>query len=231
MSNETTLVAVPRNRSGKGPNRDVRRHGKIPAVIYGGEQAPEMISLDVPQVVKAHASGKMLSRVYEVDVEGKKTRVLPREVQLDPVKDRPIHVDFMRIVAGAKVSLNIPVEFMRSDASPGIKRGGVLNIVRHDIELLVDADNIPDHIEADLSGLDINDSLHISAIALPSGTRPKITRDFTVATIVAPSSYASEVAEAAAAAAAATAAVPDDGAAPTAPTEGDKKPADTKEKK
>jgi len=233
MISQTTFVASERSRTGKGASRSVRNEGRIPAVIYGGAEPPQMISVEVPQIARAHATGKMTSRLYEVEVGGRTTRVIPREVQVDPVTDRPIHVDFMRVAPGSQITLAIPVEFRRQDASPGIKRGGVLNVVRHEIELIVDADNIPDHIEADLSGLDINDSLHIGAITLPPGTRSKITRDFTVATIVAPSGYAAELAEAAAAAAAAAtaAAAPAEGAAPAAPAEGEKKPADTKEKK
>jgi len=242
MSDESTFVAEPRTRSGKGPNRDVRRQGRIPGIIYGGKQPPELISLDVPQIAKAHSTGKMTSRLYQLDIAGKKTRVIPREIQVDPVRDHPIHVDFMRVVAGTPITLNIPVEFKRADESPGIKRGGVLNIVRHEIALIVDPENIPDHIEADLTGLDINDSLHISAIALPQGTKPRITRDFTVATIVAPSGHAEELAEAAAKAAAAAAATAEgapegaaaEGAAPGAEgekkAEGDKKADDTKKK-
>jgi large subunit ribosomal protein L25 len=227
MSDDTTFVAEPRDRVGKGPNREVRRRGRIPGVIYGGKEPPQMVSLDVPQIIRAHQTGKMTSRLYQVELGGKTTRVIPREIQVDPVHDRPIHVDFMRVVSGAPITLNIPVEFKGHENSPGIKRGGVLNIVRHEIELIVDPDNIPDHIEASLEGLDINDSLHISAIALPAGTKPRIARDFTVATVVAPSGHAEEVAEAAAKAAAAAAAAagpegaPAEGAA--AGAEGDKK--------
>ncbi|HXZ68407.1 MAG TPA: 50S ribosomal protein L25/general stress protein Ctc [Alphaproteobacteria bacterium] len=216
MSEETVLSAEARTRAGKGANRAVRRQGRIPGVIYGGNEPPQMVSLDVPQVTRAHATGKMTSRLYSVEIGGKKTRVIPREVQVDPVYDKPIHVDLMRVTSGSPVTLNIPVQFKGMENSPGIKRGGVLNIVRHEIEMIVDPDNIPDHIEASLDGLDINDSLHISAITLPSGTRPRIARNFTVATVVAPSGHAEEVAEAAAKAAAAAAA----GVVEGAPAEG-----------
>ncbi|MFZ1991030.1 MAG: 50S ribosomal protein L25/general stress protein Ctc [Alphaproteobacteria bacterium] len=219
MSDETVLSAEARTRSGKGANRAVRSQGRIPGVIYGGNEPPQMVSLDVPQVTKAHATGKMTSRLYSVELGGRKTRVIPREVQVDPVYDKPIHVDLMRVISGSPVTLNIPVQFKGSENSPGIKRGGVLNIVRHEIEMIVDPDNIPDHIEANLDGLDINDSLHISAITLPPGTRPRIARNFTVATVVAPSGHAEEVAEAAAKAAAAAAGAVE-GAAEGAPAAG-----------
>jgi len=199
-----------------------------------------MVSLEVPQVIKAHATGKMTSRLYSVELGGKKQRVIPREVQVDPVYDKPIHVDLMRVISGSPVTLNIPVQFKGTENSPGIKRGGVLNIVRHEIEMIVDPDHIPDHIEANLDGLDINDSLHISAITLPPGTKPRIARNFTVATVVAPSGHAEEVAEAAAKAAAAAGAVegaPAEGApaagapAAGAPAAGEKKEAGAKDEK
>ncbi len=223
MSEETIFSAEPRERAGKGPNRAVRRTGRIPGVIYGGQEAPQMVSLDVPQIAKAHSTGKMMSRLYEVELGGKKTRVIPREVQVDPVHDTPIHVDLMRVVSGSPVTLNIPVEFKGLENSPGIKRGGVLNIVRHDIEMIVDPDNIPDHIEANLEGLDINDSLHISAITLPPGTRPRITRNFTIATVVAPSGQMEEVATTTAAAEGAPAEGAAAGAAPAAEAAKDEK--------
>ena len=240
MADETVLSAEARARAGKGANRAVRRQGRIPGVIYGGNEPPQMVSLDVPQVTKAHATGKMTSRLYHVEFGGRKQRVIPREVQVDPVYDKPIHVDLMRVISGTPVTLNIPVQFKGLENSPGIKRGGVLNIVRHEIEMIVDPDHIPDHIEANLDGLDINDSLHISAITLPPGTKPRIARNFTVATVVAPSGHAEEVAEAAAKAAAAAGAVegaPAEGApaagapAAGAPAAGEKKEAGAKDEK
>ena len=227
MSDEAIFVAEPRTRAGKGANREVRRQGRIPGVIYGGKEPPEMISLDVPQITRAHSTGKMTSRLYQVKVNGKTQRVIPREIQVDPVYDRPVHVDFMRVVAGAKISLAIPVTFRNADQSIGIKRGGVLNIVQHEIELIVDPDNIPDHIEADLTGLDINDSLHISSITLPAGAKARDRSNFTVATIVVPSGFATEAQEAAAAAAAAPGEgeAPAEGEAAAAPAEGGDKAA------
>lgn len=190
MAEHMTLTAQPRSRAGKGAARAVRREGLIPAVIYGGKQDPEMIAVDTKVITKQLHTGTLLSRVYFVDVDGKKTRVIPRDVQLDPVRDTPVHVDFLRLAEGAKVALMIPVHFMNHEASPGLKRGGTLNIVRHEVELLVNADNIPPYLEADLTGLDLNDGIHISAIKLPEGARPTITdRDFTVATVAVPSGF------------------------------------------
>lgn len=205
MAESATFTAEPRQRAGKSANREIRRRGKIPAVIYGGDTAPESVAIDLAAVIKSHQTGKMLSRVCEIDLAGKTIRALPREVQVDPVKDEPRHVDFYRLVPGARIAIMIPVEFKNTETSPGIKRGGVLNIVRHEVELMVDADNVPDHLEADLAGLEINDSLHISAMNLPAGAKPTIERDFTVATIAAPSTFTvTEAAEGAAEGEAAT---------------------------
>lgn len=234
MSDMTTFVAEPRTRGGKGANRQVREQGQIPGVIYGGSEPPELITVTVKEITKEHNSGKMMSRMCFVEIGGKKTRVVPREVQTDPVLDRAIHVDFLRVPKGARIALQIPCEFKNLDASPGIKRGGVLNIVRHEVELIVDAENIPDHIDVDLTGLDINDSVHISAVKLPGNAKPKIRRDFTIATIAPSSGFAAEQAEAAAKAAEAAgivAATPEGEAVPGAegatPEEGkDKAPAD-----
>ena len=190
MAEHMTLTAQPRSRVGKGAARAVRREGLIPAVIYGGKQDPELVSVDTKTITKQLHTGALLSRVYMIDLDGKTTRVIPRDVQLDPVRDVPVHVDFLRLAAGAKVALMVPVHFLNQEASPGLKRGGVLNIVRHEVELIVDADNIPEFLEADLTGLDLNDGIHISAIALPEGSTPTITdRDFTVATIAVPSGF------------------------------------------
>ena len=157
--------------------------------------------------------------MFEIEVDGEKTRAIPRDYQLDPVKDLPVHVDFLRLAEGQRIRVEVPVHFINQEASPGLKRGGTLNIVRHTIELLVPVDAIPDALDADLTGFDIGDSLHISAITLPEGAKPTISeRDFTVATIVAPSGLKEEAAAAAAAAAAAPAAAePAPGAAPAAP--------------
>ncbi|MFO1185151.1 MAG: 50S ribosomal protein L25/general stress protein Ctc [Bauldia sp.] len=203
MAESYELAASPRERIGKGGARSSRRDGMIPAVIYGGGEGPIAVSLGQQEVSKRIFGGGFLTTVATLIVDGKKVRVLPRDYQLDPVKDRPMHVDFMRITAGSRIVLDIPVRFINDIAAPGIKRGGVLNIVRHAIRVSCPADAIPDHITCDLTGLDINDSLHISAVALPEGVRPTIARDFTVATIASPAGLKEEAAAAQAAAAAA----------------------------
>jgi large subunit ribosomal protein L25 len=200
---------VARDRAGKGAARAVRRQGRVPAVIYGAGQPPEPIALDFNLAKQLIFAGRFLTTVFEIDVEGRKTRAIPRDYQLDPVKDLPVHVDFMRLAEGQRIRVEVPVRFINQEASPGLKRGGTLNIVRHTVELLVPADAIPDSLDADLAGLDINDSLHISAIKLPEGARPTITdRDFTVATVAVPAGFKDEVAAAAAAPAATGGAAP-----------------------
>lgn len=220
MAGSYELAASPRSRIGKGGARSTRREGQIPAVIYGGGEAPVAVSLGQAEVSKKIFGGGFLTTVATLTLDGAKIRVLPREYQLDPVRDRPVHVDFMRVTAGSKVTLEVPVRFINETASPGIKRGGVLNIVRHTIRLACPADEIPDHIVCDLTGLDINDSLHISAVTLPKGVKPTIGRDFTVATIAAPAGLKEE------AAAAQAAAKSGEGADEAAPAEGEKKAAD-----
>jgi large subunit ribosomal protein L25 len=209
MAAAKQLQAVARDRAGKGAARTVRRQGRVPAVIYGAGQPPEPIALDFNLAKQLIFAGRFLTTVFEIDVEGRKTRAIPRDYQLDPVKDLPVHVDFMRLAEGQRIRVEVPVRFINQEASPGLKRGGTLNIVRHTVELLVPADAIPDSLDADLAGLDINDSLHISAIKLPEGARPTITdRDFTVATVAVPAGFKDEVAAAAAAPAATGGAAP-----------------------
>ncbi|HEU4986434.1 MAG TPA: 50S ribosomal protein L25/general stress protein Ctc [Rhizobiaceae bacterium] len=205
MSQETyELKAEARERVGKGSARELRRNGKIPAVIYGDKQPPLSIALPYKDVhLKVHAGGFMTT-IATIDVGGKKIQVLPKDYQLDPVRDFTMHVDFLRIGKDTIVTVNIPVHFLNEEAAPGIKRGGVLNIVRHEIEFTCPATAIPDAIEIDLTGLDIGDSVHISAVKLPEGVSPTITdRDFTIATIAAPAVLRSEDEEAAEAAEAA----------------------------
>ena len=197
------LTATVRDKVGKGAARAVRRRGMIPAVIYGGKEPPIAISLPFRELdLKVHAGGFMTT-VAEITVDGQTTRTLPRDFQIDPVADRPLHVDFLRLVAGSTITVEVPVHFVNEAGSPGIRRGGVLNVVRHRVELECPADAIPDHIVADLTGLDINDSLHISAISLPEGVKPTIGRNFTVATVAAPAGVKEEIRAAAEAAAAA----------------------------
>jgi large subunit ribosomal protein L25 len=212
MVDAVTIAAQPRQRAGKGAARATRRAGRVPAVIYGERQAPELIDLDPKELGKELQKAGFFTRVFDIKVNGKTERVLPRDVQLHPVTDRPEHVDFMRVGAATRIRVSVPVEFNNKDRSPGLKRGGVLNVVRHEIEVYCTVDNIPQVISVDLEGLDIGDSVHISAVKLPEGVRPTITtRDFTVAAVAAPSvlkSAEEEAAEAAAKAAATPAAAP-----------------------
>jgi len=194
------LSAEPRDLGGKGAARANRRNGKVPAVIYGGKKPPEAISIAQRDLEKAWKAGGFLTQLLELEVGGTKTRTIPRDVQVHPVSDQPLHVDFLRLEAGARLKLSIPVRFDNEAESPGIKRGGVLNIVRHEVELDCPVENIPEQLVADLDGTEIGDSIHISQIALPDGVVPTITdRDFTVATIAAPSRLVTEAEEAAAA--------------------------------
>lgn len=220
------LTAQTRPGTGKGPAYQSRSKGMIPGVVYGGGTAPETVAIDRHQLERHALTGTFLTTLFVLDVAGQKTRVIPRDVQLDPVSDRPVHVDFMRLPEGAEIRLAIPVRFKGQESSPGIKRGGVLNIVRHEVELFCRAENIPAFIEGDLSSLDIHDSLHISAFKLPEGVRPVIKdRDFTVASIVAPTSVIEEQRAAAQAAAQAAAAPAAEAAAEAAPAAGAAAPA------
>lgn len=184
MAQALELKAKSREGVGKGAARAVRREGRIPGVIYGDKKSAEFISVDYREMTLVWQKGRFLSTVVEIDVEGKKTKVIPRDVQVDPIMDFPIHVDFMRLAPGAKVRVKIPVRFIDQELSPGLKRGGVLNVVRHEIEFMAPVDSIPEVVVASLDGMDIGHSLHISAIKLPEGVAPTITnRDFTVATV------------------------------------------------
>lgn len=193
MSDALTLSAETRERAGKGASRAVRREGRVPAVIYGNKQEPLSIHIEERTLIKAMSTGHFMNTVVLIDVGGKQTRTLPKDVQFHPVSDRPLHVDFLRIGEHTTVHVNVPVVFTDEEESPGLKRGGVLNIVQHEIELVVDAAKIPDEISISLKGLEVGDSIHISAVTLPKGATPAITdRDFTVATVVAPSALKSQ---------------------------------------
>jgi len=188
MAATKVLSAQAREGVGKGAARELRRQGLVPAVIYGDKKTPVTIALPYKDVHKAIYSGGFLSHVIELDVDGTKHRVIPRDYQLDPVKDFPIHVDFLRIGANSVLHVDVNVSFINEEKSPGLKRGGTLNVVRHSVEVNAPANAIPEHIVVDLEGTDIGDSLHISAVKLPKGVTPVIQdRDFTIATIVAPS--------------------------------------------
>ena len=192
MSDLLTLSADARERAGKGASRVLRREGRVPAVIYGNKEAPQGVHVEEKALMKALMTGHFFNSVVMIDVDGKQIRTLPKDVAFHPVKDRPIHADFLRISKDAKVHVDVPVVFANEDASPGLKRGGVLNVVRHELELICDADKIPDGITIDVTGFDVGDSIHISHVALPKGAESAITdRDFTIATIVAPSALKS----------------------------------------
>ena len=187
MADTSVLKATPRDRFGKGAARAARSQGLVPAVIYGAKEPPLPITVSYKEIHARIYGGGFLNTIIDIDVDGQRTRVIPRDYQLDPVRDFPVHVDFLRIAEGATVTVDVPVHFLNHEASPGLKRGGVLNIVRHTVELVCPADQIPEALTADLTGLNINDSIHISAITLPANARLTITdRDFTVATIAAP---------------------------------------------
>jgi large subunit ribosomal protein L25 len=208
MSATKVLKAEARDRAGKGAARALRREKKIPAVIYGAKQPPVGIALDGKETSLLLHAGGFLTTIFEVEVNGKTERVIPRDFQVDPIKDLLIHIDFLRISKDSVVTVEVPVHFINEEKSPGLKeRGGVLNIVEHTIELSVSAENIPDAIEIDLSGLEIGDSIHISGVKLPNGAKPVSREDFTVATIAAPT-VAVEEAPASAEGEAAAAAAP-----------------------
>ena len=192
MSDQLVLSAETRERGGKGASRELRREGRVPAVVYGGKEEPLMIHIEEKLLMKQLMTGHFMNSVVMIEVGGKQIRTLPKDVAFHPVKDRPIHADFLRIAKDAKVHVSVPVVFLNEEASPDLKRGGVLNIVRHELELVCDAAAIPDQIEIDVTGYDVGDSIHISNVTLPKGSESAITdRDFTIATIVAPSALKS----------------------------------------
>lgn len=192
MAQMVELKAAPRNANGKAAAKLIRKAGNVPAIVYGGEETPQNVTVERKQITQELHTGHFLSTVYMLDVAGKKIRVIPRDIQLDVVRDFPVHVDFMRVSATSRIDVEVPVHFINELASPGLKRGGVLNVVRHEIELSCPADSIPEFIEVDLTGLDIGDSVHISAVKLPANVEPTIDRDFTIATVAGSSAMKSE---------------------------------------
>jgi len=222
------LKATARPSVGKGAARAERRAGRVPGVIYGNNQPPLPISVEDRELRQRILAGRFLTTIYDIDLAGKKHRVIPRDFHLDPVRDFPIHVDFMRLGEGATIRVSVPLHVVKSEASPGVKRGGTVNIVTHTIDLECAVDNIPQYLEADVSSLEISYSLHLSDIKLPGGVKALAREDMTLVTIVPPSGYAEEQKAAAAAAAAggtapAAAATPAAGAA--APAAGAAAPA------
>ena len=195
MTDITVLTATAREQVGKGSAREARRQGNIPAVIYGDKKSPIPIILEQKILVRQLGTGGFFNTLFDIDINGELNRVLPRDVQLHPVTDVPEHVDFLRVSASTKISVEVPVEFIGDDVSPGIKGGGVLNVVRYTVEVSCTPDLIPNNLVIDLSNSEIGDSLHISTVDLPEGVTPTISdRDFTIATIVAPTVVRDEAA-------------------------------------
>jgi large subunit ribosomal protein L25 len=200
MPEITTLSAERRARAGKGAARATRRMGRVPGIIYGGDRDPMLISLEPRELSRALAKRGFLATVAEVRMDDAVHRTLPRDVQYHPATDEPLHVDFMRIGGDTRVTVSVPVAFINHEMSIGLRRGGILNVVRHGIALICQVDNIPEQLVVDLNGLDIGDSVHISAVTLPPGSRLTITdRDFTIASIAASSAVREEAAAAASA--------------------------------
>jgi large subunit ribosomal protein L25 len=198
MSDQLMLPAEARDRAGKGASRALRRDGRVPAVIYGEKKEPLSIHVEEKLLNKMLSTGHFMNSVVMIDFKGKPHRTLPKAVDFHPVTSRPIHVDFLRIGEHTKVHVAVPMRFDNEDASPGLKRGGVLNVVVHELEIVCDAAHIPNEIHIPLDGLEIGDSVHISSVKLPNGVTPANTEeDFTVATIVAPSAMKAEEEEAA----------------------------------
>lgn len=201
MSDQLTLSAEVREQGGKGASRALRRQGRVPAVIYGNKEEPQMVHLEEKLLSKALHTGHFFNSLISVEIDGKAVRTLAKDVAFHPVSDRPLHVDFFRVGEHATVHVNVPVVYTNEDKCEGIAKGGVLNIVRHEVEIVCDAAAIPDHLEVDVSSYDVGDSIHFHTVAMPAGVKPAIDdRDFTLATISAPSALKSEEGEAAAAA-------------------------------
>jgi len=229
MREVISIAAEARSRAGKGTARATRLKLRVPAVIYGGKEPPVIISIDTKELLLQYNKGSFLTRLFDIELPTGKQRVLPRDVQVHPVTDRPIHADFMRVDENSRIRIFVPVHFVDHDQSPGIKKGGVLNIVRHEVEFYCPANDIPENITVSLAGTEIGTSIHISAVKLPDGLKPVIAnRDFTVATVAAPTkaeevAVVATAAPAAAAPAAGVKAAP--GQAPAAAAAGAKAPA------
>ena len=216
MATVQEMKATVRPKGGKGAARAARYSGRVPGVIYGDNKPPMMVLIEHDELKKRIYAGRFLTTLYDLDIDGTKHRVIPRDFQLDALKDLPMHVDFLRVAEGAKIRVHIPVHVLNTDQSPGVKRGGAVNIVTHSVEVICPAESIPDAIEVDIAGVDINHSKHLSEIALPPEVKVIGRADMTLVTVVPPSGYAEELkaaAEAAAAAAAAAAAPGAEGAA------------------
>ena len=196
MSVTVEMNAEVRDRAGKGAARAVRRAGRVPAVIYGGKKEPAIISLDPRDIIKGVESGEFFSTIYEIKLESGLERVLPRDLQVHPINDLPQHLDFLRVTAETRVTVEVPVNFLNEEESPGLKRGGVLNVVRYAVEVNCSAEDIPVSFDLDLAGLEIGDGLHSSSLILPTGVDLTITdRDFTIASVAAPTVVEEETTE------------------------------------
>jgi large subunit ribosomal protein L25 len=217
MVETVKIAAQPRERAGKGAARAVRRAGRVPGVVYGEKKPPALIDLDPRELDRELKRPGFFTRLFEINAGNGGERALARDVQLHPVTDRPEHVDFMRVGVGTRIRVGIPVKFVHQERSPGLKRGGVLNVVRHEIEVYCTAENIPTLIEISLEGLDINDSVHINAVKLPEGVKPTIARNFTVCSVAAPTTMTATETATETAAAATAAAASAEGAAAAAP--------------
>ncbi|WP_420140903.1 50S ribosomal protein L25/general stress protein Ctc [Sphingomonas sp.] len=191
MSDTLTLSATARERAGKGASRALRLEGRVPAVVYGNKQEPLSITVEEKALVKALNTGHFMNSVVMIDGVGQAIRTLPKDVQFHPVTDRPLHVDFLRIGEHSKVHVDVPVVFVDEDQAPGLKRGGVLNVVIHDLGLVVDAAEIPSEITVSLKGIEVGESIHLSNITLPNGATAADEGDVTIATVVAPSALKS----------------------------------------
>src|SRR3954470_4225151 len=206
MATVKEIKATARPKAGKGAARSERRAGRVPGVIYGDSKPPVTISLDYADLRQRIYAGRFLTTIYDLELDGQKHRVIPRDFQLDPIRDNPLHVDFMRLGEGAVIRVAVPVRIVNADKAPGVKRGGTVNLVAHTIDVMVKPEAIPEQIDVDVGELEINYSRHLSDITLPEGVKAATRQDVTLVTIVPPSGYAEELRAAAQAAAAAAAA-------------------------
>ena len=217
MASVLELKATVRPKGGKGAARAARRSGNVPGVIYSENKPPILVQIDHAELRKRIYAGRFLTTLFHVDVDGTKHRVIPRDFQLDPIKDQPVHVDFLRVAEGALIRVNVAVHVLNAEQSPGVKRGGAVNVVTHTVQVMCPAESIPTAIDVDISDVDINHSKHLSDVKLPPNVRVIAQGDITLVTVVPPSGYAEELKAAADQAAASAAAAAAATAAGTAP--------------
>ena len=192
MGTPYELSASPREKTGKGGARQARRDGQVPGVVYGGDETPVAVNLNYRDVHLRILQGGFLTTVVTLDVGGKKIRTIPRDYQLDPVRDFPVHIDFLRLAEGQAIKVVVPVHVVGQEKCPGVKRGGTLQIVEHSVELMVPSDAIPDYVEASVEGLDIGSSVHLNDVKLPNGAKATSAENVTLVTVVAPSGMKEE---------------------------------------